>query len=139
MTDFAGVILVDREGRVLLQERDVHPAIDPLKWGLVGGHLEPGEPFETGAYRELEEETEIALPPGTLALFREYAVNGGRMQVFTAVVDLTDADVVCHEGLQIVFVDPDDARTLDLSTSAAIALTDLLDSPDYAELTRSAS
>ena len=40
---FAGVILVDRQGRILLQERDEHPRIDPEKWGLAGGHVDPGE------------------------------------------------------------------------------------------------
>ena len=54
---FAGVILVDRRGWILLQERDEFPAIDPEKWGLVGGHVEDGEDVEAAAYRELLEET----------------------------------------------------------------------------------
>ena len=29
------------------------------------------------------------------------------MQVFVAATDLTDADIDCREGRQIVFVDPD--------------------------------
>lgn len=129
-----GVVLVDREGRLLLQERDEHPALDPLMWGLVGGHLDADETFEAGAYRELAEETGVVLPRGTLSLFREYAVHGGRMQVFTAGCDLTDADLECHEGLQIVFVDPDSARGLDLGVAASLAVTELLDSPAYAAL-----
>ena len=129
-----GVVLVDRGGRLLLQQRDEHPALDPLKWGLVGGHLDPGETFEAGAYRELAEETGVVLPRGTLAPFREYAVHGGRMQVFTAGCDLTDADLECHEGLQIVFVDPAATRDLDLGVAASMAVTDLLDSPAYAAL-----
>ena len=48
---FAGVILVDRRGWILLQERDEHPRIDPETWGLAGGHVEDGEDFETAAYR----------------------------------------------------------------------------------------
>ena len=66
---FAAVVLVDRRGWILLQERDEHPAIDPWKWGLVGGHLEPGEEFEPAAYRELAEETEIVVAPGGLRLW----------------------------------------------------------------------
>ena len=37
---FAGVVLVDRRGWILLQERDEHPRIDPEKWGLAGGHVD---------------------------------------------------------------------------------------------------
>ena len=61
---FGCVMLVDAAGRVLLQERDEHAPIDPDRWGLSGGHLEPGEDPETGAYRELEEETGVRLAPG---------------------------------------------------------------------------
>ena len=56
---FSGVVLVDRRGWVLLQERDEHARIDPDCWGLVGGHVDPGEDVEAAAYRELAEETEI--------------------------------------------------------------------------------
>ncbi len=58
---FAGVVLVDRRGWLLLQERDEHPRIDPETWGLAGGHVEEGEEFEAAAYRELEEETGVRL------------------------------------------------------------------------------
>src|SRR5829696_5662151 len=50
---FSGVLLVDQRGWLLLQERDEHPLIDPECWGLVGGHVDPGEGFESAAYREL--------------------------------------------------------------------------------------
>ncbi|HET7431032.1 MAG TPA: NUDIX domain-containing protein [Nocardioides sp.] len=128
------MLLVDRRGRILLQQRDEHPALDPLKWGLVGGHLDPGEDFAPGAYRELEEETGVSLAPGSLTFFAEYAVHGGRMQVFAAGVDLTDDDVECHEGLQIVFVDAAEVPRLDLGTAASVAVVDFLDSSLYADL-----
>ena len=55
MHRFACVLLVDQRGRLLLQERDEHPVIDPEKWGLPGGHVEDGEDYEPAAYRELQE------------------------------------------------------------------------------------
>ena len=138
---FAGVVLVDREGRILLQERDEHPRIDPEKWGLAGGHVDPGEDFEAAAYRELEEETGVRLAPGDLELFGEFIVDHraaygtwDRMQVFVAATDLTDADIDCREGRQIVFVDPEVARGLDLTAGATDIVPAFLDSPTYARL-----
>lgn len=138
---FSGVVLVDRDGRILLQERDEHAPIDPETWGLCGGHVEAGEDFETAAYRELEEETGVRLPRGALTLFGEFVVDHTRahgtwdaMQVFVAATDLTDADIECHEGRQIVFVDPDAARGLDLTAAATDLVPAFLDSSTYARL-----
>jgi 8-oxo-dGTP diphosphatase len=139
---FAGVVLVDRRGWILLQERDEFPAIDPEKWGLAGGHLEPGEDAKLGALRELLEETGIRLDPGDLQLWRAIEVfheaygSDDRMHVFAAHVDLGDADIVCGEGRQIVFLEPAAARALDLTASASIAVPGFLDSSLYANMTR---
>ena len=51
------VILVDRRGWVLMQERDEFAPRAPLRWGCVGGGVEAGETPEVAAYRELAEET----------------------------------------------------------------------------------
>jgi 8-oxo-dGTP pyrophosphatase MutT (NUDIX family) len=140
MHRFACTLLVDRRGRLLLQERDEHPVIDPEKWGLVGGHVEDGEDFEPAAYRELEEETGLAPAPGTLRLFRELEVfheaygTLDTTQVWYAGADLTDADIVVGEGRRIVFVEPDAALTLPLTASASIIVPDFLGSAEYAEL-----
>ena len=139
MTDFATVILVDPQGRLLLQERDEHAPIDPDRWGLVGGHVEEGEDVETAVHRELAEETGLAAEGGGatpyLALWRTFTVHGGdEMAVFAGPTTVTDADVVCGEGRQIVFVEPAAARDLPLSEAAAIVVPLFLDSPEYASL-----
>jgi 8-oxo-dGTP diphosphatase len=138
---FAGVILVDRRGWILLQERDEFPAIDPEKWGPPGGHVEPGEDPADGAARELLEETGVRLAPEHLRLwdaievFHEAYGSDDRMHVFAAPVDLTDADIECNEGRQMVFVEPSAARALDLTASASISVPGFLDSPLYASMT----
>jgi 8-oxo-dGTP diphosphatase len=137
---FAGVLLVDPRGWLLLQERDEFPLIDPEKWGLVGGHVEDDEDVEAGAYRELLEETGVRLPPGSLRPWREIEVfheaysSDDRMHVFAAPTGLTDADIVCGEGRRIVFVEPSAARALDLTASASIAVPGFLDSAMYASM-----
>ncbi|MFE6649842.1 NUDIX domain-containing protein [Nocardioides sp. NPDC057772] len=143
MTEFAAVILVDRRGWVLLQERDEHPTIAPEKWSFCGGHLEPGEDPLSGAARELEEETEVRLAPGSLELVGVQELRhpetgtDDKIHLYAAGVDLTDADIVCHEGRQIVFVDPAKAPDLDLSDSARIGLARFLGSPQHAALSGS--
>lgn len=137
---FGCVVLVDRRGWLLLQERDEHPRIDPEKWGLCGGHLEPGEGWAEGAARELAEETGIVVAPEELRLLRELQVHHAAygttdpVAVFVAATDLTDDDVVLGEGHRIVFVEPEQARRLDLGGSASIAVPELLDSALYREL-----
>ncbi|WP_246142524.1 NUDIX domain-containing protein [Nocardioides rubriscoriae] len=140
MPSFACVVLVDRRGWVLLQERDEHAPIDPECWGMSGGHVEDGESPEAAAYRELREETGLDLPPGTLRhhttlhVFHEHHGTTDPVDVYVAGVDLTDADVVCHEGRRIVFVDPATIGDLPLTHSAAQALPGLLDTDAHREL-----
>lgn len=137
MQRFACVVLVDRRGWILLQERDEHPVIDPETWSFAGGHLEEGEAFDVGAARELEEETGVRLRPDELALWGEIEIRHeaygslDRLQVFAAPTDLTDDDIVLGEGRRIVFVDPGAALALDLSASASRVLPAFLESDLY--------
>jgi 8-oxo-dGTP pyrophosphatase MutT (NUDIX family) len=137
---FASVVLVDHRGWVLLQERDEHPAIDPEKWGFVGGHLDPGEDFAGGAYRELAEETGVRLREG-LELFGQFTVHhehtdsDDEFQLFVMRTDLTDDEIVCNEGRQIVFVDPGRVTELDLTAAARIALGEFLRSETFRRMT----
>jgi 8-oxo-dGTP diphosphatase len=139
MQAYSSVALVDRRGRLLLQERDEHPVIDPEKWGFPGGGVEDGETFEDAAYRELAEETGVRLDGG-LRLFVEFTCDCGKcgdcpIAVYAGSVDLTDADIECHEGRQMVFVDPARALGLDLTATAARALPLFLESDLYREMT----
>jgi 8-oxo-dGTP pyrophosphatase MutT (NUDIX family) len=127
MQPYSSVALVDRRGWILLQERDEHPVVDPEKWGFPGGGVEDGETFEVAAYRELAEETGVRLD-GQLQLFEEFLCP---VAVFAAAVDLTDDDIECHEGRQMVFVEPNRALGLDLTASATVALPRLLESEVY--------
>lgn len=133
---FVGVLLLDMQGRVLLQERDEHAAIDPEHWGLPGGHVDDGETFAAAAQRELAEETGIDLGPGGLVLWREFAVyhavydSHDRMQVFAGRGDLTDGDVVVGEGRQIRFLSFEEAASLPLTNSSSTILPTWCDATD---------
>jgi len=56
----ARIVIEDRQGRILLQERsDVH------RWGLPGGHAEDGEDIVTITEREVAEETGLTIKDPT--------------------------------------------------------------------------
>lgn len=138
---WSAVVLVDPRGWVLLQERDEHAPIDPNCWGLCGGGVEEGETFEAAAYRELAEETGVRAGPGSLKLWGEFEVShlsgpvpGGTMALYATATELTDSDIVCGEGRQIVFVSPQQARGLSLTGAASQILPAFLDSELYAAL-----
>jgi 8-oxo-dGTP pyrophosphatase MutT (NUDIX family) len=137
---FGCVLLIDGHGRVLLQERDEHAPLDPQRWGLPGGHLEPAEDPVAGACRELEEETGVRLEPAALGpldsveVFHPATGSVDRAHVFAARVDLTDDDIECREGRRIVFVEPERARALDLTMTGVLALPAFLDSALYRSL-----
>lgn len=139
MPAFASVALVDARGWLLLQERDEHPVIDPERWGFPGGGVEPGESFEQAAYRELVEETGVHLTGGlelvaALTVFHPHTATDDDFRLYAAATDLADADIVCGEGRQMVFVHPDVARGLPLTTAASVALPQFLDGSDYPRL-----
>jgi 8-oxo-dGTP pyrophosphatase MutT (NUDIX family) len=128
-----GIFLLDTRNWVLLQERDEHAPIAPNQWGIVGGHVDPGEGWLESRDRELLEETGLVLPEGTLELWYEGVVPHSQLgtshewQVWWGRVDLTDADITCGEGRRIVFVDPTTIGELDLAESTAFFLPRLLE------------
>ncbi len=138
----ASAILVDRRGWLLLQERDERAPVAPNQWGIVGGHLEPGEDWEDGMRRELAEETGLEVD-GLELWFDEVVQHSPKIsthladhwKIWVARVDLTDDDVVLGEGRQIVFVDPTTLGTLDLAPATQHLLPMFLESDAYARLT----
>lgn len=136
---FASIALVDARGWILMQERDEFPEIDPEKWGLPGGHVEAGEEPLAAAYRELLEETGLA-PDGplveiTVALVEHRRGRLDAVHLYAGATAAADADVVCGEGRQMVFVAPEEVLGLDLTAGAAALLPAFVGSASHTALT----
>jgi 8-oxo-dGTP pyrophosphatase MutT (NUDIX family) len=140
MARVAVLFLVDPRGHVLLQHRDEHAPQAPNLWGMVGGHVEDDEDFDTAVHRELREETGIRTAPGDLVLWQDTEFlysdgHGSHYRVYAGRVDLTDDDIVLGEGRAIVFVDPLRTDALEKSESCAHFLPLFLGSDLYRRLT----
>ncbi len=73
--------IVDRKGRLLIQQRSPHLALMPGEWAVNSGSAVAGEDSENAARRELFEELSIRTEPGEL-------VYGGRMRRRNSFTDL---------------------------------------------------
>ena len=135
-TRIAGVILVDRAGRLLLQLRDGNTRIDPHRWCLPGGHADPGEEPLAAAYRELLEETglkveELSLFWQGLAPSAKFPGAVGEFSIFYAATDVTDEDVVCGEGAAMRFVDAASVEGLEFGAAYSMIVPRFLASRQY--------
>src|SRR3972149_10379666 len=74
---WAGVILFNRKGEILLLLRDNIPTIGhPDHWNIVGGAIEEGETPEEAALREVQEEIGFRL--ARVSPFRLYNIDDER-------------------------------------------------------------
>jgi NDP-sugar pyrophosphorylase family protein len=114
-------ILLDAEGRILLQHRDDKPNIRyPGHWALFGGSIEDGESPYTAARREILEETGYNVE--NVGLFREFVQNNKREFAFAGEIDASLDELSLNEGQGMNFVSqqelpgllirPDDKETL---------------------------
>lgn len=71
--DAAAAIIVDEEGRYLMQHRDAAPHIFyPDHWGCFGGAVDFGEEPLQALRRELAEELELEAQPSQVGLFTRF-------------------------------------------------------------------
>lgn len=104
MTGNAEIILVRKDGALILQQRDDKPGItNPGMITSFGGHIEPGETPLQAAVRELNEETNLNFTADRLSFFGKYRktkkVHGEDWDVYYFVAtDVDDRNLKVFEG-----------------------------------------
>lgn len=115
---FAGGILTDKDGRVLLQLRG-----DKKTWAIPGGAMELGESTLDTAKREFFEETGIKVQAtrflNVYSNFEEVYPNGDKVQTvvmiyeFKALNDFDISDFHNEETLRLRFFSKEESEKLD--------------------------
>ncbi|WOX56564.1 MULTISPECIES: NUDIX hydrolase [unclassified Methanoculleus] len=108
-------LIRDDEGRVLLLKRAAAASINPGKWDLPGGALDPGETFDRALWREVREETGMRVTLRHVAGAGELALPTRRVAylVMTCDVDRTEISL-SPEHEDYAWVAPGEAATMDL-------------------------
>ncbi|MBQ3955342.1 MAG: 8-oxo-dGTP diphosphatase, partial [Clostridia bacterium] len=104
---FTNMCMVERDGYVLMQERN-----DEDWPGVVfpGGHVEPGESFTEAVVREVREETGLTIEKPELCGVKQfYTEDGARYVVFLYRADRFSGEIRSSEEGRIFWVKKEDA------------------------------
>src|SRR3972149_1504306 len=107
----AGIVVVSKDGSVLMQHRDNKPGIFyPGYWCYPAGHVDKGEDFKTAAIRELYEETGYT-PKEVFGLVNEvYLRSDGEKvnrHIYWTIYD-EKQEIKCKEGQEMKFIKPEE-------------------------------
>jgi len=123
-----GGIILNKKGEILL----VRSPKWSNKWGVCGGHLEPGEKMMTAIKREIKEETGLSAKPRKFFNFGEM-INPkdfhrkAHFIYFDCVLDVADDKIKINEELNnYCWVTPAKALKMDLGGATAEAIINYL-------------
>ena len=136
--DWAGIVLVNARGEILLNLRDDNPTDHwPNCWDVIGGVVEDGETPDECMVREMREETGEAL--AGFDAFRVYDVpvpNGGvaKFHVYAGRLDKPASALVLGEGQEHRFFPVSELDGLNIARGTDLVLRDFVTSPSYESL-----
>jgi 8-oxo-dGTP pyrophosphatase MutT (NUDIX family) len=130
------VILFDRDGRLLLQQRDDDvPPAGYGRWAVPGGGREGTESPRETALREFAEETGVTLQRlrfyRTIQRGAEELRAARTLHVFFADDDIPESAIQCFEGLCFAYHAPADIPSLPMNGSSRAIIDEFLASDKY--------
>ena len=132
-TGVAVMLFVNAKGELLLQLRDDKPEIRyPNHWGVVGGHVEPGESFEEALVREVAEEIEVEA--AGYEYWETHESPGHSLAMFAMRLDVPAESLTLHEGQRVEWFSPQAAMMLPLAPWLAQVLPRFVRSDLYSRL-----
>ena len=137
---WAGIVLVNSRGDILLNLRDDSPEINwPNKWDVIGGVVEEGETPDECMVREMQEETGEALE--AFEPFKVYQVpllsgDTAQFHVYSARLDKAAEELFLGEGQEHRFFPVEDLAGLDIVRGTDLVLSEFVASPSYQALLR---
>jgi 8-oxo-dGTP diphosphatase len=135
---WAGIVLVNTRGEILLNLRDDSPEINwPNQWDVIGGTVEDGETPDDCMVREMLEETGEVLTD--IRPFKVYDVpllngNTARFHVYSARLDKPAEALVLGEGQEHRFFAIADLDGLSIVRGTDMVLQEFIASPAYQAL-----
>lgn len=108
----AAVVLVDRDGRILLAQRPEGKSMAGM-WEFPGGKIEPGETAEAALVRELKEELDIDTRASCLAplTFVSHAYDSFHLMMMVYVCRVWKGFVTPQENQKIAWAFARDLRS----------------------------
>lgn len=113
-------IVRDPTGRVLLLKRTSDTLVDPGKWDLPGGKLDPGELFDDAFRREVREETGLDVAITGIAGAWDWRMPGRNVAYLFIEASSDGCEIaLSSEHTDWIWVEPDRATDLDLAPQFA--------------------
>ena len=127
---FVGGFLYNPKTRsVLLQKRDLNTKANPGLWGFFGGSSEGEETPEQSIIRELKEELNIDVMPGSLQPLRTYFNEKFKRQSYIFVIEseLKKSEMVLAEGEDFDWISLENVLSYDLTENTRKSLEVLIE------------
>jgi 8-oxo-dGTP diphosphatase len=132
--EWAGAILVNGHGELLLNLRDESKALFSGLWDLIGGTLQAGETPEACMLREVREETGETLH--SVRYLRTFDVPlddaiFGRLYLFRGEIDRRATELLLGEGQEQRFFAPQELASINIVPGTQAVLEAYVASPKY--------
>lgn len=130
MKRIAQVLLFDRQGKLIIYQRDDKPQIPfPNHWDLIGGHVEEGETPEQALVRETQEEIGLGLKHWQF--FRSYDCAAGDAYpntkfIYHAQIDCLAGELTLFEGQRLIGIAADERFNFRFANILAMVLDEFI-------------